>query len=290
MTTRPLSSSPPAGVHAPHTGVGLVLLGVGSVAAVGAVVAFWLNASAQVFGGLIALSLVAGGAGLVAWAHGAMPDNPAVGEREPLASSVEERAAFVESFVAGEQSVGRRRLLAGSLLVLVGALSAVALSMLRSLGPDPLASLRQTAWRPGSRLVQSDGTPIKPGDIRVGSVLTVFPEGHVGAAESQTLLIKVQPELLDLPPDQQGWAWQGLVAYSKICTHAGCPVGLYEQQQHLLLCPCHQSTFDVLRGAQPTSGPADRALPQLPLSVNTDGYLVAQSDYQTAVGPGFWNM
>jgi ubiquinol-cytochrome c reductase iron-sulfur subunit len=80
------------------------------------------------------------------------------------------------------------------------------------------------------------------------------------------------------------------VAYSKISTHAGCPVGLYEQQQHLLLCPCHQSTFDVLRGAQPTSGPADRALPQLPLTVNADGYLVAQSDYQTAVGPGFWNV
>ena len=136
-----------AGVHAPHTGVGLVLLGVGSVAAVGAVVAFWLNASAQVFGGLIALSLVAGDAG---WrgAHGAMPDNPAVGEREPLASSVEERAAFVESFVAGEQSVGRRRLLAGSLLVLVGALSAVALSMLRLLLKKPAEKgVVQAGWQ-----------------------------------------------------------------------------------------------------------------------------------------------
>jgi ubiquinol-cytochrome c reductase iron-sulfur subunit len=290
MSTGQLRSSAQAAGHAPKTGVGLVLLGLGSLAAVGAVIAFWLNASTQIFGGLIALSLVAGGAGLVAWAHGAMPDEPAVGEREPLASSAEERAAFVESFVVGEQTVGRRRLLAGSLVVLVGALSAMALSMVRSLGPDPLPILRQTAWRPGSRVVQSDGTPIKPVDVRVGSVVTVFPEGHLGAAESQTLLIKVQPDLLDLPPSQQAWAWQGLVAYSKICTHAGCPVGLYEQQQHLLLCPCHQSTFDVLRGAQPTSGPADRALPQLPLTVNTDGYLVSQSDYQTPVGPGFWSI
>lgn len=290
MSARPGATSIDSSDQGRTTVAGLGLLAVGSAAALGAAVAYWATSSTQLFGGLLALSLLAGGAGLVWWAHAAMPDEPAIGEREPLASSEEERAAFVESFVGGERSVGRRRFLAGSLLTLAAGLGAVALSMVRSLGPDPLPILRQTAWKVGTRLVQSDGSPIKLDDLRTGGVVTVFPEGHVGDAQSQTLLIRVEPELLDLPADRQGWAPQGVVAYSKICTHAGCPLGLYEDQQHLLLCPCHQSTFDVLRGAEPTSGPADRALPQLPLGVDKNGYVVAQSDYPTPVGPGFWNI
>lgn len=276
--------------RSPSTWLGLTLISAGSAAAIGAVVAYWADASTQVFGGLMALALFCGGAGLVAWAHSAMPDETAIGEREELASSPEDRAQFVEAFVSGEQSIARRRLLGSTLVLLMGAISAVGVSLIRSLGPNPFPLLRHSGWQAGTRLVKDDGTPVKPEDVRVGGVLTVFPEGDLTESNSQTLLIHVEPSQLALPSAQQQWSYQGIVAYSKICTHAGCLIGLYQQKQELLLCPCHQSTFDVLRGAQPVAGPATRALPQLPITVDKDGYLVAQSGYKTPVGPGYWNI
>jgi ubiquinol-cytochrome c reductase iron-sulfur subunit len=261
---------------------------VAAICSVAAVVAYWAGANTQWFGGIVAFGLIAAGVGLVGWARNAMPDEPAVGEREPLESSEEERRAFVEAFVHGEESITRRRLLTGSLLAIGGALGATVLSMLRALGPDPGPILEHTSWSKGVRVVTEDGKPVKPGDLFTGGVLTVFPEGHVDDASAQTLLIRVGANQLALPADRRSWVVQNVVAYSKICTHAACPVGLYQEHQHLLLCPCHQSTFDVLDGARPTSGPAARSLPQLPLALDNDGYLVAQSDYTTPVGPGFW--
>jgi ubiquinol-cytochrome c reductase iron-sulfur subunit len=127
------------------------------------------------------------------------------------------------------------------------------------------------------------------GALEQGAVLTVFPEGNVTDYNSQTLLIRVDPAGLRARPGRQDWSPQGHVAYSKICTHVGCPVGLYRETTHDLLCPCHQSTFDVLDGARPVSGPATRSLPQLPLAVDEAGYLIAQRDYTEPVGPGFWD-
>jgi ubiquinol-cytochrome c reductase iron-sulfur subunit len=118
----------------------------------------------------------------------------------------------------------------------------------------------------------------------------VFPEDAVGSADSQTLLIRVPPDLLRLDPARVGWAPEGYVAYSKICTHAGCPVGLYRATERKLICPCHQSTFDVLTGATPVFGPAARALPQLPIQLQPDGTFVATDDFAEPVGPSFWNM
>ena len=89
--------------------------------------------------------------------------------------------------------------------------------------------------------------------------VTVFPEGSIGDEKAQTVLIRVKEQLLRLPEDRADWAPMGYLAYSRVCTHAGCPVGLYEAESHLLLCPCHQSTFNVLEAAQPTGGPAARA-------------------------------
>ena len=140
------------------------------------------------------------------------------------------------------------------------------------------------------RLVTTEGDPVRPDDVQAGAVQTVFPEGQVGAADAQTLLLRVDPAALELPEGREEWAPDGIVGYSKICTHAGCPVGLYRAQSHELLCPCHQSTFDVLRGAEPTFGPADRPLPQLPIEVDDEGYLVAGGDFTEPVGPGFWNL
>jgi ubiquinol-cytochrome c reductase iron-sulfur subunit len=148
---------------------------------------------------------------------------------------------------------------------------------------------RGTAWSRGARLVNSDGVGIKANDIPVGAVTTVFPEGHVSAPESATLLIRLDDGLLFPQAGRDGWAPAGNVAYSKICTHAGCPVAIYNHTLYRLYCPCHQSMFDVLDAAKPVSGPATRALPQLALDIDAQGYLVARGDYTEPVGPDEWS-
>lgn len=263
---------------------------VATLAMIGSVVAYWTGGGNQLFGGLVALGLASAGVGLIWWARTGMPDEVAVDERGEIASAQEDRTEVISEFTHGQTSVTRRRLLTFSFLAFAGGLGAAVLSMFRSFGPNPNETLTATSWKSGSRLVRADGTPIRAEDLRIGGVLTVYPEGNAGDPQAQTLLIHVRPDLLELPPDRRAWAPNGLVAYSKICTHAACPLGLYQEEQHLLLCPCHQSTFDVLTGARPTSGPATRPLPQLPLEVNPDGFVVALSDYPDPVGPGYWNM
>jgi ubiquinol-cytochrome c reductase iron-sulfur subunit len=149
--------------------------------------------------------------------------------------------------------------------------------------------LFETAWRPGIRLVTPEGAPVGVGDVPVGGVLTVFPERQTRRADAQTILVRVDPTTLQPLAGRESWSPEGYLAYSKICTHAGCPVGLYEQSSNSLFCPCHQSVFDVLNGAEPVAGPATRALPQLPIEIGPDGFLVAQGDFTEPVGPGFWN-
>jgi ubiquinol-cytochrome c reductase iron-sulfur subunit len=170
-----------------------------------------------------------------------------------------------------------------------GIFSIVALfPLLRSLGPLPKNAFYTTPWRKGAFLTMSDGRRVAASDIPVGSFVTVFPQNDVGGALSQTILIHVQDDAIVTKPGRESWGPDGYVAYSKVCTHAGCPVGLYEQLTGLLLCPCHQSMFDVAKGAQPVFGPAPRPLPQLPLYVDSSGYLRAQDGYDQPIGPGFW--
>jgi ubiquinol-cytochrome c reductase iron-sulfur subunit len=177
-----------------------------------------------------------------------------------------------------------------------GALGLIAIFPLRSLGKPlgtgPASPLEHTAWRKGARLVNSRGIPVKIGDIAIGGFETVFPEFDPTTEEApvsaQTLLIRLRPGEDRPRRGRENWSLDGHVAYSKICTHAGCPVGLYEQQTHHLLCPCHQSTFDVTDGCRPLFGPAARSLPQLAIAVDADGYFIAQGDYNEPVGPSFW--
>ncbi|HEU4919643.1 MAG TPA: Rieske (2Fe-2S) protein, partial [Candidatus Limnocylindrales bacterium] len=159
-----------------------------------------------------------------------------------------------------------------------------------SLGPAPGRSLFQTSWRRGAWLAQAGGEPIRADDLPLGGVLTVFPNGDTSDPNSATLVIRVDPAVLRLDPARADWAPDGIVAYSKLCTHAGCPVGLYRSAQHVLICPCHQSEFDVLTGATPVSGPAARPLPQLPIARAGDGTFVALDDFPDPVGPSFWNV
>jgi len=266
-------------------GVALALA-ISIIASLALVVIYVADGSVQLQGIALALALGGMGTAIVIWAVGLIDAPIQVEERHSFVQA--QRPAVVPG--AATEEITRRRFLA-RLLAGAGAILAAALVLPAfSLGPQPGTDLFRTAWRRGLRLVDSGNRPVRPGDLVLDSVTTVFPQGFVGRADSQTLLIKVRPSDLELPTGREAWVPEGCVAYSKVCTHAGCPVGLYRAKEHLLLCPCHQSTFDVLRGAVPVFGPAARPLPQLPIEVDAEGYLAALGDFPDPIGPGFWDM
>jgi quinol---cytochrome c reductase iron-sulfur subunit len=270
--------------------------GVTTVAALGLMVVYIRGGQNQLEGSLIAVALAGMGYAFVVAARRLLPQGPFTEAREPLESSADDSAAFADDFAAvynrdaeTNDELGRRKLIVRMFFIASGAVGLAALFPIASLGPRPGKSLFHTMWRRGSRVVDEQGNPVSIPDLEVGAVLTVFPEGSVGAADSQTLLIRLSDQAVTTRKGRETWAPHGYVAFSKVCTHAGCPVGLYQQSTQRLLCPCHQSTFAVASGATPVFGPATRSLPQLPLMVDDKGYLLAQSDYDTPIGPGFWN-
>ncbi|MDQ3145387.1 MAG: Rieske 2Fe-2S domain-containing protein, partial [Actinomycetota bacterium] len=222
-------------------------------------------------------------------AKGFLPTDELTEERGEVASTEEEVAAFAASLQVGEGTLERRGLLIRLGIGALGALGLAALFPVRSLGPRPGRGLKQTPWARGVRVVVDDNQPVRPEDVGVGGLITVFPEDQTNAADAPALLVRTEPGEQEAEPGREGWTVDGIVAYSKLCTHLGCPVGLYQAREKLLLCPCHQSTFDVTEGARPVFGPATRPLPQLPLGVDDDGYLVAQGDFSDPVGGGFWD-
>jgi ubiquinol-cytochrome c reductase iron-sulfur subunit len=205
--------------------------------------------------------------------------------------------AAADTFLAGlNETIGSRR---GMLGLFAGALGALAVALvfpLRSLLPQGIEAgdVATTNWRRGKRLVREDGRLVHASDLEVNSVVTVFPEGFTGAQNSDamandaTVVVRVPPQELHLPADRTAWAPDGLIAFSKVCTHAGCPVALYRAAARQLFCPCHQSTFDVLAGGKRIFGPAARGLPQLPLEIAADGTLTAAGSYPEPIGPGYW--
>jgi ubiquinol-cytochrome c reductase iron-sulfur subunit len=192
-----------------------------------------------------------------------------------------------------ELAIQRRPILRRSLLMAGGLLGVIPIIALRDLGPLPHSTLRHTRWTKDARLTDIvSKQPVRVGDLEIGGLLTVMPEGVTiedkDAATSPTDLIRLRPGENNPAPGREDWAPEGYIAYNKICTHAGCPIGLYEQQTHLLFCPCHQSTFDVVNHCRVVFGPAARSLPQLPIYIDSEGYFRAQSDYTEPVGPSFW--
>jgi ubiquinol-cytochrome c reductase iron-sulfur subunit len=269
----------------------LVALGFGlsALASLGLAVTYLLGGQVQAEGILLGVALGGLAMGIGVFANRFLPPGPDVEDRGVVESTDAQREAFEKVFEQGEEPIRRRRFLLRMLGAAVGALGVAALFPIRSLGPRPGRSLFRTAWEPGLRVVTEQGRLVRADEMNVGEVLTVFPEGHAGRADSQTVLIRLESGRIDVRGEREGWAPDGHVAYSKICTHAGCPVGLYETSTNQLLCPCHQSAFDVIDEAKPIFGPATRALPQLPLEIDFDGYLRAQGDFSEPVGPGFWN-
>jgi len=252
----------------------------------------------------IAFALFAIGIAAVHWGKAVMADKEGVDQRHPVRGTDETRARAVEIFKEADEESGFSRLT----LVrngLIGALIAFplpAIALFRGLAPmdvDPNNQMKYTMWKKGSKLTHDPtGTPIKAEDLTIGSAFQVIPEGLVDLPEKEmldakakaaVLLVRLKPEDLKWSsPERESWSYQGIVAYSKICTHVGCPVALYEQQTHHLLCPCHQSQFDITEQAKVIFGPAARPLPQLPITVDAEGYLVALSDFTEPVGPSFW--
>lgn len=259
------------------------------LASIGLFITYALGGQNQVEGLLLFLALGGIGWSLVAAAHGLLPRDVASEPRPPLPSEHGDRAGVAEDAADVQLEPSERRwflrLLAGAL----GGLGLAALLPALSLGPRPGRTLFSTSWRSGSRVVTEDGTPIRVDDLRQGGIVTVFPEGHTDAEDAQTVLIRVDPEMIIPVAGREDWMPEGNIAYSKVCTHAGCPVGLFDVENNVLFCPCHQSTFDVLEGAKRVFGPAPRPLPQLPLDVDADGFLIARADYDEPIGPSFWD-
>ena len=255
----------------------LTSLGAGAFAVLFAVTVR-LDGPIQLYGGALAASLMLLAVSIRRYFSGRYPDITAVEPRTQFGEDDEpERVSDVEP-------VGpRRRFLTRALGGAVGLVGLSLLALVPSLGPSPRDTLRRTLWAKGTRLVTGDGQPVRPGEVDPGGIASIWPENGINHERSSVLLVRLQqPPKAPTNPD---WVVEDLVAYSKVCTHAGCPVALYRERDNALFCPCHQSTFDPGRGAIPTFGPAARALPQLPMGVDEDGFLVALGDFQAQVGP-----
>ena len=247
------------------------------------------------------------GAGIIKWAKQLMGDQEIVEMRHPVRSSDEDRTDVMVDVNAGldESGIGRRPMIRNSLLGAIGVLSlGPPIIMLRDLGPLP-KDQRFTVWEKGMRVVNDvSGAPIKPSEIEVGQLINAEPfalfeedkDGHriihgtaalQAKSKAAVILVRMRPEDITPGEGRENWGIDGILCYSKICTHVGCPISLWEQQTHNVLCPCHQSTFDLADAGRVIFGPAARPLPQLPLGVDSEGYLIAMSDFQDVIAPSY---
>ena len=205
--------------------------------------------------------------------------------------------------VVDESKLTRRKVIGRSLLAALATIFLPMLVGLADLGPWPTKKKRAetietTIWAEGVRLVH-DVTyePIKPEDIEIGQLVNAEPENlqelhgaefQIEKAKAAIIIVRMDPNTIKIPDSRQDWQIGGILCYSKICTHVGCPISLWEQQTHHLLCPCHQSTFDLGDSGLVVFGPAARALPQLPITTDDEGYLVARSGFDVPIGPSFF--
>ncbi|AQP44030.1 ubiquinol-cytochrome c reductase iron-sulfur subunit [Tessaracoccus flavus] len=251
----------------------------------------------------LAVTLI--GVAVIQWARVLMGDEESVEFRHTAATSAEDRAALGALYDQGvEQSgVRRRKLLLGALGGALGISVVPALVLLADMGPHPTKRVREqtierTIWAEDVVLVNDENwVKLRPEDIEIGQLVNAQPENlrelhgveaHQAKAKAAIIVVRMDPNSIKIPESRKDWHVSGILAYSKICTHVGCPISLWERQTHHLLCPCHQSTFDLGNSGVPVFGPAARALPQLAIKVNQDGYLVAQGDFSVPVGPSYF--
>jgi len=275
-----------------------------------------------VLGVTLGLSLLALGMGIIMISKKLLPEEVSIQDRHDGASPRDEQKLTTATIVnmGDELGLKRRKLVIGSMVLGALPLGAAAVAplvggLIRSPHRDAEGKSDAVYFSTGFdadkynngqpvHLAREDGTKIRPEEVSIGGQITVFPlifdpetKEFIGAsnkfADSPTLLIHLRDADAELArknakPVNVGSQWGNLIAYSKICSHAGCPASLYEQQTNRLLCPCHQSQFQITDNARPVFGPASRALAQLPIGVDDEGYLLAKSDYRVPIGPGFW--
>jgi ubiquinol-cytochrome c reductase iron-sulfur subunit len=264
------------------------------------------NALNLALGVTIGSAILLIGVGAIHWAKKLMTDVEVVQERHPIGSDTEDNAEALAVFDAGTEQSGFARftIIRRTLIGAMALLPLPFIVLLRDLWPTPEGSpsptelLSTTLWRTGER-IYSDITyqPIKAADIPVGGLVNAVPKdlpeveeeaGNLNArAKAAIIVIRMRPEEI-VSEQGDGWSYEGILAFSKICTHVGCPISLYEQRTHHLLCPCHQSTFDLADSGNVVFGPAARRMPQLPIGIDDEGYLIALSDFTEPVGPSFW--
>jgi ubiquinol-cytochrome c reductase iron-sulfur subunit len=257
----------------------------------------WSTLYTPLLGLTMGLALVSVGIGLVLFVKKLLPHETAVQDKHEGSHFDRVTTSATLNKALTNSGLTRRKALTGTMGLMAAAVGAMLIAPLGGLLKNPNSGnpLGTTLWADGVRLVRSDGTPIRPGDQEPGSLATVFPAvpGGNHSADSPLMLIRLRPEQMDhLRPrrGQEQFGYGDYVAYSKICTHAGCPVSLYEQETSKILCPCPQSQFDVTQGAKPVFGPATRSLPQLPITVDDEGFFVARGDFPEPIGPSFWNI
>lgn len=262
------------------------------------------SASNAALGVTFGLAILFIGTGAIQWAKKLMNGQEFSAPRHQLATAPQSREQAIAEFNIGAEDSGfaSRKIVRRSMLMAMSLFPIPLIVLLRDLGPLPGNSLNTTLWRPGMRVVLDvTGAPIRPSDIPIGGIVSAMPAvlptvqeatGTQNArAKNVVILVRLNPsEILAQQggTDNEPWDYQGILCFSKICTHVGCPIALYEQRTHHLLCPCHQSTFDLADAANVIFGPAARALPQLPITVDLDGYIVARDGFNQAVGPSFW--
>ncbi|MFI6596964.1 Rieske 2Fe-2S domain-containing protein [Nonomuraea sp. NPDC050536] len=263
--------------------------------------------STLALGGTLTLALMGLAVGVVIWVRQIMPKYKLIQERHAMGSDDATKEVVAETFLQGANESGfvKRKMLRRTLLLAAAPLGLIPLVLLRDLDNSKMPAadfnkmLRHTVWglptkdgKPRRLVVEGTGQPIRAADFNSpGGILSVIPEGFEtdmnALAKATLILIKFRPEEIKSGVNQN-WIHDGIVAYSKICTHVGCPAALYEQTTHHILCPCHQSTFDAADGAKVIFGPAARPLPQLPITADSEGFLVAKGDFAVPVGPSYW--
>ena len=275
----------------------LGLLGVAFAGAVTFVVAYALEWSTQALGLALGGTLAAIAAALILAGKRVAPGEEVQEERPALGDPARQRE-LERDVERGGQGVSRRRVLLGGAAATGTALAGALVIPAASLGPKPGDRIGSSPWRARTRVVDEDGGQLAPADIEIGTFVTGFPEGaDKRELGSPVVLVRLDPSDLDLPTDRSDWDADGVLAFSKICTHAGCTINLYrfpsfpaQSPGPALVCPCHYSTFDPATGGNRIFGPAGRALPQLPLELDEAGKLIAAGDFSGPIGPSWWGV
>jgi ubiquinol-cytochrome c reductase iron-sulfur subunit len=276
----------------------IVLLVVAGLAGAGFAVLVAAHPQTQLLGLAGAVALGCLSAALVLASKLVVPREVAVEDRGIGPPRREQAATAADELRRGAEGVTRRRALGVAAGVAGAGLAGGLVLPVTALGPRLGDAPNETPWRRGRRLVTPEGEPLTVDAVTIGTFHSALPEGaSKRELGSPVVVVRVDPRTLELPPDRRGWAPQGILAFSQICTHAGCAVTLFrypvdEQTSKgpALVCPCHYSTFDVRQAAKPVFGPAARALPQLPLSIAADGTLVAAGPLSGSVGPAWWSV